>query len=117
MNYLWMMTVAPAVWMVHFLLSYATASVWCARHSAVGGSAGPIQSLVAVYTVVALAIIVLSGWSGYRRHAIAGGELPHDADSPEDRDRFLGFATMLLAGLSAVATLYSAVAVFIYRSC
>lgn len=116
-SFLALMTVAPAIWMLHFLVSYATVSVWCARFSSAGGSAGPVHSLIAIYTVVALVTIALSGLSGYRRHSFDAGTPPHDADTPEDRHRFLGFATMLLAGLSAVATIYSAIAAFMFRSC
>jgi len=43
--------------------------------------------------------------------------VPHDADTPEDRHRFLGFATLLLSGLSAVAVIYTALVVVVFRSC
>jgi hypothetical protein len=43
--------------------------------------------------------------------------LPHDFDTPGDRHRFLGFATVLLAGLSAVATLFAAVVVLYFEDC
>jgi hypothetical protein len=116
-RYLVLMALGPAVWMLHFLVSYVTVSVWCARYSSIGGSLGPVQSWIFGYTIVALAAIALSAWGGHHRHTFEAGEPPHDADTPEDRHRFLGFATMLLAGLSAVATLYSAMAVFTFESC
>jgi hypothetical protein len=116
-RYLALITAGPLVWMLHFLASYATVSVWCARFSSTAGDPGPVPTLVAVYTIVALTIIALVGWNGRQRHVLDGGAPPHDADTPEDRHRFLGFATMLLAGLSGVATIYSALAVFILRSC
>lgn len=116
-SYLLLMTAAPVVWMLHFLLSYATASVWCARFSSVGGTLGSVQWWVGIYTVVAIGAIALTAWGAHRRHTFEAGEPPHDADTPEDRHRFLGFATMLLAGLSAVATIYSAIAVFSFQSC
>lgn len=116
-RYLVLMASAPAVWMLHFLLSYGTVSVWCARFSSTGGSLGPVRSWILGYTIVALAAIALTAWGAYQRHTFGAGRPPHDADTPEDRHRFLGFATMLLAGLSAVATLYSAVAVYMLGSC
>jgi hypothetical protein len=116
-RYLALLALPPSIWMLHFLTSYATASVWCARFSTAGGSPGPVHSLIAVLTVVALGVITLAGWGGYRRHTVGAGETSQDDDTPESRHRFLGFATMLLAGLSAVATLYSAIAVFLFRSC
>ncbi|HUG69740.1 MAG TPA: transmembrane prediction [Pirellulaceae bacterium] len=111
---LWMLTIAPSIWALHFLVSYVTAAVWCAKYAGVGGSLGGVRIAIAVYTVMALIGIAVTGWIGYRRHTFGIGTLPHDADSPEDRHRFMGFATLLLAGLSAVATLFVAsVAVFI----
>jgi len=41
----------------------------------------------------------------------------HDLDTPEDRHRFLGFATLLLSGLSAVAVLYAAFAATFFDTC
>ena len=41
----------------------------------------------------------------------------HDLDSPEDRHRFLGFATLLLSGLSGVAVLYAALAAMYFDTC
>lgn len=116
-SYLLLMTAAPVVWMLHFLLSYATVSVWCARFSSVGGTLGSIHWWVGAYTVAAIAAIALTAWGAHQRHTFEAGEPPHDADTPEDRHRFLGFATMLLAGLAAVATIYSAIAVFSFQSC
>jgi hypothetical protein len=116
-SYLLLMTAGPVVWMLHFLLSYATVSVWCARFSSVGGTLGSMPWWVAAYTAVAVAVIALTAWGAHQRHTFRAGTPPHDADSPEDRHRFLGFATMLLAGLSAVATIYSAIAVFTFQSC
>jgi len=111
---LWMLTIAPTIWALHFLVSYVTAAVWCAKYAGDGGSLGGVRIAIAVYTVTALIGIAITGWVGYRRHTFGASSLPHDADTPEDRHRFMGFATLLLSGLSAVATLFVAsVAVFI----
>jgi hypothetical protein len=114
---LWLLAFSPAIWAIHFLLSYATASVWCAK---ISGRDNPIDgALLAIllYTVLALAGIVIVGSLGYRRHHLGNGDLPHDDDTPEDRTRFLGFATLLLSGLSAVATMFSAFVLFFFRRC
>lgn len=111
---LWMLTIAPTIWAIHFLASYVTASVWCEKYVASDGALGGVRTAIGIYTVVALIAIATTGWIGYRWHNFAAGRLPHNADTPEDRHRFLGFAVLLLSGLSAVATLFvSAVAVFI----
>jgi hypothetical protein len=113
---LWLLTASPVIWAAHFMLCYATASVWCAKLAGQGGSFTAVRAAMAVYTVVALAGIGFVGWGGYRRHGYGRAELPHDEDTPEDRHRFLGFATLLLSALSGVAVIYAAlVAVFIGR--
>lgn len=111
---LWLLTLSPAIWSAHFLLCYITAAVWCAKVAGIGGPLGGARTAIAVYTAVALAGIGFVGWIGFRRHSYGDAETPHDFDSPEDRHRFLGFATLLLSALSAVGTVYSALpAVFI----
>jgi hypothetical protein len=113
---LWLLVASPVVWAVHFLLCYGTAAIWCAKVVGPGGSLATVRAAIALYTLAALAVIGIIGWIGYRRHSLGSANLPHDDDTPEDRHRFLGFATMLLSALSAVAAIYEAlVVVFIDR--
>jgi len=113
---LWLLTAGPSMWAAHFVLSYATASIWCAKVVGPGGSLTTVRVAIAVYTALALVGIGIVGWIGYRRHRFGEGHVPHDADTPEDRHRFLGFSTLLLSALSAVAVLYAAlIAVFFGR--
>lgn len=114
---LWLLAFSPAIWSIHFLLSYATASVWCAKIAGRDNRIDGALIAILVYTVVALAGIFIVGWLGYRRHRVGDGALPHDDDTPEDRTRFLGFATLLLSGLSALATIFSAFVLFFFRRC
>jgi hypothetical protein len=114
---LWLVTAAPLVWALHFLASYATAALWCAKVvGPVDGLAGA-RALIGVYTAIALPGIGLIGRVGYNRHRLDGASLPHDADTPEDRHRFLGFATMLLSALSAMAVAYTAIAAAVIDRC
>jgi hypothetical protein len=114
---LWLLVAAPAIWAAHLLLSYATAAVWCAKMAGPDASLWDVRLLVGVYTAIALVAIGAVGWGGLRRHRHGAETAPHDLDSPGDRHRFLGFATLLLAGLSAVATLYVALAAVFIRTC
>lgn len=114
---LWILTVSPTLWAAHFLLSYLTAAVWCAKVVGRDGSLSTVRVAIAVYTVLALLGIGLNGWLGYRRHSFGDASTPHDFDSPADRHRFLGFATLLLSALSAVATLYVALAAVFIETC
>lgn len=114
---LWILTAAPVLWAVHFLLSYLTAAIWCAKFVGTDGSLLGVRRAITVYTIVALIGIGITGWVGFRRHGFGLETVPHDFDSPESRHRFLGFATLLLSGLSAIATLYTALAAVFIRSC
>jgi hypothetical protein len=122
---LWLLTLAPTVWAAHLLLSYVTAAIWCAKFAGPAGSLNGIPRAIAWYTAVALIAIAVVGWEGWRRHRFpsaalgAGGTetTTHDLDSREDRHRFLGFATLLLSGLSAVGVIYAALAATFFDSC
>jgi len=108
------LTASPVAWAAHFLLSYVTGAIWCAK---VGGSLGPVRLAVGLYTAVALTIIVVVAWHAWRAHTYGGETAPHDADSPEDRHRFMGLATLLLSGLSGVAVCYAALVVLFVGAC
>jgi hypothetical protein len=122
---LWLLTIAPTIWAVHLLLSYATAAIWCAKFVSAGGPLGGIRTAVIWYTALALIGIVFTGWEGFRRHRHPSTALgaarteatTHDLDTPEDRHRFLGFATLLLSGLSGVGVLYAALAATYFETC
>ena len=114
---LWLLTASPVIWAAHFMLSYITASIWCAKLAAPDKSLWEVRVAIVVYTALALVGIGVIGWVGHRRHSYGQASLPHDADTPEDRHRFLGFATLLLSGLSAVAVIYAALVVVFIRSC
>jgi hypothetical protein len=130
---LWLLTIAPTIWAAHLLASYVTGAIWCAKFAGPGDPLGNVRQAIAWYTAVALVGIVIVGWEGLRRHrhsSTSVGASPstalrasrteattHDLDSPDDRHRFLGFATLLLAGLSAVAVLYAALAATFFETC
>lgn len=114
---LWRLIAGPTVWVVHFLLSYVTAAIWCAKAASAAVPLGGARIALAAYTAVALVAIALLGWRGWRQHRWGRAELPHDAASAGDRHRFLGFATLLLCGLSFVAVAYMAIAMSVIGTC
>lgn len=114
---LWRLTFGPAIWALHFLLSYGSAAVYCAKWAGRDGPLGPVRLAVAVYTLLALAGIGLTAWRAYGRHRHGSATVPHDFATAADRHRFLGFATLLLCGLSAVGTVYVAMAALFLQSC
>jgi hypothetical protein len=114
---LWILSIAPSIWAVHFMLSYITAALWCGMVVGFGGSLASVRAAIAVYTAVALVGIGITGWIGFRRHAHGMATVPHDFDTPESRRSFLGFATLLLSALSAVGTLYVGLAAVFIGNC
>lgn len=114
---LWMLTVSPTIWAAHLLLSYATGAIWCAKLAGPDGALGGARLAIAIYTAVALLGIGVTGAAAYRRQRRGGGRETRGADTPEDRHRFLGFATLLLSWLSAVAILYAAAVVAFVERC
>jgi hypothetical protein len=114
---LWVLTISPTIWAAHLLLSYISAAIWCAKVAGRGGGLDQIRLAIAVYTVLALIGISIVGWRGFHRHHIGSTTGPHDFDTRESRHRFLGFATLLLSGLSAVATCFVALAAVFIGSC
>jgi hypothetical protein len=114
---LWVLTISPTIWAVHFLLSYISAAIWCEKVAGRGGGLEEIRLAITVYTALALVGIVIVGWRGFSRHRFGSITGPHDFDTRESRHRFLGFATLLLSTLSAVATIYVALVVIFIRSC
>jgi hypothetical protein len=114
---LWLLTLSPAMWAAHLLLCYVTAAIWCAKQPSALAPLGGVRTAVVAYTVAALAGIAIVGWIGYRAHRHGDDPPPHDADTPEDRHRFMGFATLLLSGLSAVAVVYAALVALFFETC
>jgi hypothetical protein len=114
---LWRLVAPPTLWALHLLLSYCTAAIYCEKTAAPEGPLGPVRIAIAVYTALALTGIAYYGVRGQRAHRHGGAALPHDDDSPEDRHRFLGFATALLAGISAIAVMWQALPAVFIGSC
>lgn len=114
---LWLLTAAPAIWAAHFLLSYIGAAIWCGKIVERSDAVSPVRTVILVSALVALVGIGFTGWLGWRKHSHGDGEPPHDQDTPEDRHRFLGFATVLLSGLSAIATIFVAISTLFIGNC
>ena len=114
---LWLLTIAPTIWAAHLLLCYTTAAIWCAKFVGPDGALGEIRTAIVWYTAIALIGIAWIGWEGLRRHRHGTEATTHDLDSVDDRHRFLGFATLLLAGLSALGVLYVVLAAVYFETC
>jgi hypothetical protein len=114
---LWAMIVAPTIWAVHFLACYILAAVFCAKAGAAADLA-TVRWWIAGLTLVALAAIAACTIQAFRLgHFMEGKAAPHDADTIHDRRRFLAYATLMLSGLSFVATVFVALPAAFFASC
>jgi hypothetical protein len=111
---LWWLTAPPIIWAAHLLASYCTGAIFCQK---LGGALGPVRLAIAAYSVLALAGLAAVGVRGYRRHQFGETTGTRHLDTPEDRRRFLGFSTVLLAGIAAVAVVYQALPALFIGSC
>ena len=72
---------------------------------------------IALATLPALAFCAFAGIRATREWRAFGGDLPFDAPTAEDRERFLEFSTMLLAALSFVAIVFTALPALLVQDC
>jgi hypothetical protein len=114
---LWWLAASPSIWFAHFLASYATVALWCAKAVPRDGALGAALTAVVIYTLVALIAVLAIAARSYRRHRFAGSRAPHDADTPEGRHRFLGLASLLLSALSALAIVFVALPFIFIGTC
>lgn len=113
---------APTIWALHFLVCYVAASVHCAKAMADArvftGASWPdvtlARMIIAGATIVALGLIAWSSRQAWRHWGDGDAEPPYDDATFDDRQQFLGFATILLCGLSFIGVIFVALpAVFI----
>ena len=115
---LWAMIVSPTIWALHFLLCYILAAIFCARAGVPSADLADVRWWIAGFTALALGGIAVSGVQAFRLgHFMEGKAAPHDADTIHDRRRFLAYASLLLSGLSFIATLFVALPAVFFASC
>ena len=114
---LWTLFTAPVVWALHFLACYVGAAVFCAKQEMLDLDFSAVRVGIAAVTLVALALIALSGWLAWRQWGFGADDPPHDDPSGHSRRLFQGFATLLLSGLSFVAVIYVALPALFLTEC
>ncbi|WP_181706692.1 hypothetical protein [Chthonobacter rhizosphaerae] len=105
---LWPLIGPPAVWAIHFTASYVWAAIACAKTTHEDAIYLTARIGIGVMTVLALAAIAYASYHAWRVWGFGRYEPPHADDTEEDRRRFLGYATLLLAALSAVSVIFVA---------
>ena len=94
-------------WAAHFVFVYSLAAVVCAK----GWPLWAMRVGAAAATLLVLALV--GRWFSRARARAAGSS----DDPAHARRRFLGFVSALVAGLSAVAVVYSALVFVLVRDC
>ena len=93
-------TLGPLTWAVHFVVSYAATAVFCAKLEA------PQEA------------IAWLGWRAWRQWREGNEDIWEDpAGSNEDRHQFLGHAALLLAAISFIGVVYTALPALLSASC
>ena len=110
---LWTLIVPPTVWAAHFLFCYLWVAISCAKLGAF--ERFPVAFVIG--TIVALAIITASGAIAWVQTRGRGDPPPHEEGTDVDRLRFLAKSTLLLAGLSFVAVLFTAAPALMLTDC
>jgi hypothetical protein len=113
---LWMLIVPLMVWALHFLFCYVYTAVRCAKSGSVEAIID-IRSGITVASVVALLLVVAFGYIAWTQSRLQGDLPPYQDSTDEDRLRFLAVSTLLLAGLSFVAILFTALPAFVFEDC
>lgn len=114
---LWELIAGPTIWSVYFLVAYVVAAIFCAKAGRAADML-PLRLALIVLGLVALVAIGYAGIDAWRRWR-GGWEArpPHDDDTAMSRHQFLALATLLLCGLSFVATIYVALPAVVFESC
>lgn len=113
---LWALVIAPATWALHFLFCYTYTAVRCAKWGR-AAALGDVRMAIAIATVIALAVVFASGFVAWAQSLTEGDPPPHQQSTDEDRLRFLAVATLLLAALSFVAIVFTAIPAFVFPDC
>lgn len=114
---LWTLFTAPALWAVHFLVCYIWAAIHCAKEVPLQANLTLVRGGIGAATVVALALIALSAYLAWRQWGFGVEDPPHDDPTRKSRTLFQGFSTLLLAALSFVAVIFTALPALFIQAC
>ena len=115
---LWLITLGPLVWAVHFVIAYASAAVWCAKIVGTNDSLLPWRVGIAGLTVIALGLIGWLGWRAWKQwDVLTDHDYTHPGPSTEDRHEFLGHAAFLLCGAAFIGVIYAALPAIFIATC
>ena len=102
------------MWALHFLFCYVAGAIICAKAP---DALGELRLAIAAVTALALGLILAAVIQAHRHWGFGSDMPPHDEPTAEDQQHFLGFATLLLCALSAVAILFGALPALFIAEC
>jgi hypothetical protein len=111
---LWVPVISPIIWSTHFTISYIWAALACGR---LAHAADTLSTVFVVGTAIALVAIGGFFLRAFLQLEYRLPDQPHDDDTAEDRTRFMAYTTLLLSGMSWIATLFVGVAGFAVGGC
>ena len=114
---LWTLIAAPAVWGFHFLFSYFLAAYRCAPNAEIFKNIGGTRVAISGVTLLCLFLILLILRRAWREWRADGGGYRNEKDTPEARERFLEFSTVLVALLSLAAVIFETMPIFVFWDC
>ena len=114
---LWTLLAPPAIWALHFLFCYVAAAIVCAKAGDIFTDLARLRMVILAATALALALIVVAGLQAWRHWGFGTDDPPHSEPTDEDRQHFLGYATLLLCALSFVSVLFVALPAFTIADC
>lgn len=114
---LWTLIAAPTIWGFHFLFSYFFVAYQCAPNADPFREISVARVAIGVVTLVCLGLIALILRRSWREWRTQGGGFRNAQDTPEARERFLEFSTLLLALLSFVAVVFETLPVLMIGDC
>lgn len=115
-NSVWTLFTGPAIWAAHFLVCYVWGAVHCAKLGD-DGSFALLRGGIGVATLIALGLILVSGYLAWRQWGFGVEDPPHDDPNPRSQRLFQGFATLLLSALSFVAVIFTAMPALFITAC
>lgn len=114
---LWIVLTAPTIWALHFLIVYPGVAVYCARAGR-GAPLDPVQPFVFVVSAIAIIVIAAMFWRSWRiRKPSISGDLRFEANTPEERHRFLTHLSLTLCALSVVGVVYVTIPITLVETC
>ena len=114
---LWTLIAAPTIWGFHFLFCYFLAAYQCAPNADPFKEIGSTRVAIVAVTLISLGLIALILRRAWREWRTEGGGFRNAQNTPQARERFLEFSTLLLAGLSFVAVIFETLPVLLIGDC